>query len=298
MQKIKVYVLLTLAPVFWGANFHLAKYALTFVTPMIGAVIRFTIAAVLLAIMVYFSGQLPRLQRGQWWRLVVLGFLGIFCFNYFFMMGMKYTSAVNGSLIAGFNPLLTTLISVWLLRTRMDRVQTVGLLLSLTGVLLVVSRGEIAVLTGLEFSKGDVLMLLACLSFAFYNVLVKRWSVALKPTDFSAYTVIPSLVFFVLACIPDLPDTDFSSIPVMAFVALFLMGSFGTVLAYSFWVNGVRELGADRASLFMNVTLLSALVISVIMGQPVTSVQALGALLIITGVTLPAATKLTVGAFS
>lgn len=290
MNKIKVYVLLTLAPVFWGANFHLAKWALNFVTPVMGALIRFVLAAIVLITILPFIKDLPKpkeLGPKVMLKLLALGLLGMFLFNYLFMVGLKYTSAVNGSLIMGFFPLLTTLISAWFLGTRMNTAQVAGLVLSLAGVLLVISGGDLNVLTGLKFAKGDVLMIIACLSFAFYSVLMKRWNIGLSPLVFLSYTIVPALLLFSLASIPDWQTTDLIAIPLMAYVSLFIMAALGTVLAYMFWVNGVRTIGADKSSLFANVILLTTVIISLLLGQPVTLAQLSGGVLIIAGVIVP-----------
>lgn len=297
MNKLKTYTLLILAPVFWGVNFHLAKWAVQFISPVMGALIRIAIAAVLLlAIMAFKKEKLKLLDKITMTRLAVLSFLGLFCFNFFFMTGMKYTSAINGSLIAGLNPLMTTIVSAWLLRTRLNNAQVIGLILSLMGVLLVISGGDITVITGLQFSKGDIFMLMACLSFAFYNVLVKRWNTGLNPTMFATYTMIPAVAFFLLASAPDWSNTNLLTMHWLVYVALFVMSAFGTVLSYIFWVGGVRAIGADKASLFMNVVLLTAVAVSFLSGQPVSDIQLIGGVLIIAGVIIPSVKQLSYSA--
>ena len=286
MNNIGVYLRLALATLSWGAVFHIGKYAVTAMTPLSIGAWRFIIAGIVLLPIAWMNGAWQRtsLTRNIW-PLLAMSAFGVFGFNVALFYGLRTTSSVNGALIMAFNPALTVVLSALINRERVSARQLLGLLISMTGVLVVVSHGSWHALTTLSFSHGDLLVMLASLSWAIYSVIPKRFIHGLDPMQVTVATIIGGAVMMGVLAAAAMPDFfQQPSMPVLA--AILFMGLFGSVLAYLCWNQGVQRIGAARAAIFINMVPMFAALIGVLLGQPITLAQVIGAALVISGVVL------------
>jgi drug/metabolite transporter (DMT)-like permease len=291
VSKGKLYLLLILAAVFYGANFHFAKHVVTIIPLNTLASIRFTIATVLLlGAMVLFEKTDKALIKKNLWTLIWLGLVGVFGFNILFFIGMQTSSPVNGALINALNPLLTILLSRFALNTIITRNQVIGLVISFIGVIAVISGGSMATLTSLSFAKGDLFLFAATASFAVFNVYYRK-----KLPDFPAmtatfYTTASATILFILLSFTE-PAVSWAEFSFVSWVCILGLALLGTFLAYIFWNIGLAGLGGDKASVFMNIVPFSTAVIAVALGEPITTVQLIGGALILSGVYLSSRVK-------
>ncbi len=121
MASLATYLSVAVATVLWGANFNLAKPVVAEMRPLIAAADRFLIAAGIMLVITYATGN--RLTWRHARIYLILGLLGVFGFNLFFFLGMSSTSPINGALIMGLNPVLTSLIASWILGDQPTRLQ-------------------------------------------------------------------------------------------------------------------------------------------------------------------------------
>ncbi|MDU2241544.1 MAG: DMT family transporter, partial [Paenibacillus sp.] len=128
MKDLKIYLMLLGFAIFTGATFNLAKYTVGYFSPSSAAAWRFGLAAVVMLIILIFTEGIKKSQlQKNAVSYVVLGVVGIFGFNALFFVGLKYTSPVNGALIMGLNPLLTTIIARFILKYKITKKQAVGI---------------------------------------------------------------------------------------------------------------------------------------------------------------------------
>lgn len=285
MKFNKTYALLVLATVFWGANFIFAKLALRSLEPGVLATFRFLTAS--LTVLVFFMlkpGSLKwRTVKPKFGIICFSGFIGVFIYNLMMFVGLKTTSATNGALIMGLNPMFTLLFSALLLKTKINRYQVFGLVLSFSGVLFIISGGHLRVLMGLEFVIGDLLLIISSLVFGLYNVINKKYLSDLDALNLTAFTTFPAAFMFSMWT---LFSTNLSQIHLeaVAIIGVVFMGVFGSVLAYYFWNRGVKELGADASAIFINLVPFFAALMSLFIGQSISTIQLLGGVLVIGGV--------------
>src|ERR1700680_4579402 len=175
MGSLTTSILVALAAILWGANFNLAKPVLAELHPLVAGADRYLIAAAIMLAITCINGERPLLRHFK--AYLILGLIGVFGFNLFFFLGMASTSPVNGALIMALNPLLTSLISRALLGDRPTRRQWLAFPAGLIGVAIVVLGAGAHV----QVAHGDALMFLANLTWAFYNVYLRK----LMPTDTS-----------------------------------------------------------------------------------------------------------------
>jgi len=290
--RARIYVKLVLTTFFWGGTFVAARFAVHEAPPFFAAGCRFAIAAaVLMALVARQARQrgetfpLPRNLR-EVLALSSLGLTGIFCYNAFFFSGLRLTGAANGSLIVAINPLLTAVLSAWWLRERIRPLQALGLAVSLAGVGVIVTRGDLGVLRTLSFNRGDLLLLGTPLSWAAYSILGKRAMGTFSPLVATAYAALSgALLLIPAAALEALGGAGPHRFSLLGWLAILQLALLGTVVGFVWWYEGVRALGASRAALFVNLvpvfgTLLAALMLGERLGWP----QLWGGMLVIAGV--------------
>ena len=223
----------------------------------------------------------------EWRDLVVLGALGMWICGAFVYIGAKTTSATNIALIYAGSPVLMLLISAAFYRERLSGPQVVGAAIALAGVLAIIVKGDLGALARVEFTAGDLWIVVASISWAVYSVLLRHRPTRLDPVPrLAAITLagIGVLVPFSLveAVVIGVPTPDARS--VAAVLTLGLLPGFGAYQAYS-WL--VREIGTARAGLVLYlIPIYSALLAWLLLGEGLAWYHALGAALVLGGLGL------------
>ena len=285
MSPLATTLLMILATLFWGINFPLAHLVVTEIHPLEAATVRFVVSAVSMTVMAAAQRRsIPLIRHG--WTLGALAWVGVVAFNLLFFMAMQSTSAVNGALIMGTNPLVTAILAWVILRERPHLRHVIAMPFAFLGVAVVVGAGAGG--GSLSLSLGDVLMMGANLSWASYNVMARRW----MPPGSSVANAAAIMIFCVLGiALADLAWSPPMVVPGLAVTAeLLVIALAGTVLAYLCYNHGIAKLGAGRAALFMNLVPVWAMLASVALGKIPTLIQVLGGCVVIASVlyaTLP-----------
>jgi len=268
-QKVNPAVFLLLgAAIFWGLNFHEAKIMLRYVNFIEAGFWRYLFGVgflFLLQVRHLKSLSFQEIKKG-WKGIVLVGFVSIFGFNVLFFLGLRYTSALNAALIIGLAPATTLLASHWILKTAIHKRQKIGVVIAFIGVLFLLSKGRPDQLLQLKWSMGDLLIMCANLLFALQNVWIKKYAAAHSNLVFTFLTNAMCLLGFILL----LPILGMNTPPVIAFdfwLSVVGIGLLGTCVAYLFWNNGVQQLGAANAGLFINVVPLATAVFAVFFSE-------------------------------
>lgn len=284
MKNILVYLLLVGSATFWGANFNVGKLAIGIITPMSVIAWRFIIASLLMLI-ILFMKERPTWKaiRPNIWMYVLLGIIGIFGFNGLVFVGLSRTSPVNASLIMATNPIVTVILSAIFLRERMQARQAIGMLVSFTGVMLVLTNGSLGRLG--TVSVGDLLVLAGNICWALYSVLSRRYVKNSSPLTTSAITMLVGAV-----CLAPFANTYHAattpSMVAAAWFSIIFMALCGSVLAYLWWNLGIAQIGANRTSIFFNLVPVMTMVFASFSGETIMATQLMGTFLVIAGVIL------------
>lgn len=282
-----IYLLLALSAFIWGGTFNAAGFALTGFHPLSVALIRFTIATIVLLFIGHREIFSTPVKKSDWLYFFLLGLTGIFAYNVFFMYAMKYTSAVNGSLITAINPIVTALLATLLLKEKFTGRLAGGALLSILGVALVISAGSREVITALKFNAGDLLTLGSVLSWSLYAITGKKVSDRFSPMITTFYGFLTGtllLLPFGLGAKPGPVALIHAEKPAVA--AILYLALIGSVLAFFWWNKGVSVLGAGRSAAFLNLIPVGTIIVSLFFRETITPVQGAGCALIIGAVTL------------
>ena len=285
MNAILVYPLVALSALFWGANFALAGPVLEDLPPLWAAALRFALGtAVMLGLVAWRSEELVAPLRRHAKVYALLGAVGIGGFNLLFFFALQTTSAANGALIMATNPLLTTLLAVMLLGETSSRRQLVALPVALSGVIVVICGGDLQRLANLQVARGDLLMIGADVMWAFYNILVRRYLPSGSALTNTTLVMAAGMLLLVAVAMGSGESVHLPGIK--AGMALLTMAVGGTVLAYLFWNIGIARLGAGRASLFLNLVPVFAMLVGALLGTIPSEVQIIGGLLVIGAVSI------------
>jgi drug/metabolite transporter (DMT)-like permease len=290
MSKKNTLFLVTLSTFFWGANFDVGKYVVEYMHPLIAAVLRFVIAALVLTVLVlYKETHIAQTIKTNWKIFIVLGLLGGAGFNGLFFYGIKYTSPVNGALIMATNPIVTVILASYLLREPILLNHRIGMFFSLLGVVLVITHGSLDMLLHLNIALGDLIIMGANICWGFYGVLNRRYLNNSKPLVTTAATMVIGTVFLILfALMGNHSMHELTNISTTLLIAVLFMSLFGTVLAFLFWNYGIANLGVVQTSIFFNLVPVFTVLVSVGLGQPVSLLQIIGGLIVIFGVLISA----------
>ncbi|MBV1789073.1 DMT family transporter [Marinobacterium sp. D7] len=289
------YLLLSLTILFWAGNLVSARAIHADIEPVTLALLRWSLVLLLI-----LPWALPRLwrQRSVLLRhlpiLLVLSILGVANFNTFLYIGLQDTTASNGALMQSAIPVVILLLSAVLLREPTTGRQWLGVLISILGVAVLITRADPEMLLNLSFNPGDIWIGAAVLTWSLYS-LALRW----RPAELDGFTLFACNVLIgVLALLPFALNEQHSATALQwspsVLSAVAYMAIFPSILAYLFWNRGVAELGAARAGLFIHLMPLFGVLLSVLfLGETLHLYHALGMLLIFTGIYLATLSKTT-----
>ncbi|WP_025209943.1 DMT family transporter [Hippea sp. KM1] len=283
-MKHRTYLLLIAATCFWGVGFPIAKIGVEYIHPFCFAFIRFLLVSVLFAALFRLNPAVlfEKLRRNLR-VLILMALSGIFLYGVFFLYALRFAKASDVSLISGANPIITAIIAWFVLKERLTALGVLGIVLSFLGIVFIVSKGNLGILLRMDFNAGDLLMLFATTMWAIYTVITKRSSKELTTSEaVCLVSFLGALMFLPLALFKCNPQMSY---PLKAWGSLAYMVLFSTVFAFSAWYKGIAEIGASRASVFVNLVPVFGVITSVLLlNERLSLYELLGGLLVITGV--------------
>jgi drug/metabolite transporter (DMT)-like permease len=230
-----------------------------------------------------------RILLRQWKVLALLGLFGGACHNALTYVGLTHTTATNGVLLASATPIMIIGLSWALLGKRLRRLEGIGVAVSLSGILVIVSHGEWARLLELRPNVGDLWILLAMLFWALYTVLLAWRPPGLHPYSFLAAISVVGLVALTPFYGWEMATGRLIVPGVEAFAAMAYAGIFAALLGFIFWNKAVAEVGGNKAGLFMHLMPAFGTLLSVIfLGERPYLFHFVGIALILAGIYLTA----------
>jgi drug/metabolite transporter (DMT)-like permease len=282
------YVLVVCATVFWAGNAIVGRAVNQDIPPITLSFWRWTLGFALLLPFTFRQIWLcwPVILR-HWRLLLLLDLVGLVGCNVLTYAALRYTTAVNSSLINSTTPIFVICLSFLLFGERIQPRQMIGVLVSLLGVVAIVSGGELGSLGGLAVNRGDLMMLASIALWSVYTALLRRKPEGLPPMAFLAVLMglgsLFELPFYLIerglggAIAPSLGNL----------LAILYVAIFPAVIALHFWNRAVAALGANRVSPFIHLMPVFGTVLAVIfLGERFGAHHALGIALILSGVYL------------
>ena len=280
--------LLTLTMLIWGGNAVAGKFAVGNVSPLLLTWLRWAGAALILVV-------IARRHLRQDWPIIrtklpylfVTGAIGYAIFNALLYSSLLFTTAINVTIIQAGIPMFVFALNFLAFRARVTWVQIGGYALTLTGVMVAAGRGSFAQLAALEINTGDAIMLVAAVAYAIYSV-----ALAAKPglhwLSFLTTLVISAAITATLfmAWEATTPAFIWPTTATGWTVALYT-AVLPSIVAQGFFIRGTELIGANKASLFVNlVPIFGALFAVLLLGEDFRWFHAVSLALVITGIVI------------
>ncbi|MFZ0447677.1 MAG: DMT family transporter [Desulfatiglandaceae bacterium] len=287
-QRLIIYLKLFLTAVFWGGTFIAGRVVVREVGPYSTAFFRFVIACLFLLTMTRRENHgLPGIKKGQIIPILLLGATGVFAYNVFFLKGLKLITAGRAALIIANNPVVIALFASWFFKEKLSLVKLAGIIISIMGAMIVISRGQLGDIFNGALGPGDFYIFLCVLCWSAYSLIGKAAMADLSPLVVATYSCLAGTLFLIVPGLYEGMATDFTHYSISAWFSIFYLGFFGTVLGFVWYYEGIKVIGATKASQFINFVPISAVLLAFFMlGEPITLSLAVGTLVVCFGVYL------------
>ncbi|MFD1123260.1 DMT family transporter [Methylophilus flavus] len=284
----RILLLLLLPPLLWAGNFIAGRAINAAVPPVTLSLIRWSIAFLCLLPFALKPFLRDRVHYYAYrWHIFGTAITGVAAFNLLVYWGLHTTSATNGIILNSFIPFLVAIFGFLFYRQTLASSQLTGLLVSLTGVLVVVSHGDLQVLLTLAFAEGDVIIFLAMVFWALYTLWVKEIPAAINRTGLMLCQVMIALIFLLPLYLWESQTTIVHLENPHTLWILAYIGIFPSVIALLAYSKAVTLIGSVRASVFIHAMPIFGSVLSTLLLRETFHLyQLLGMLTIFTGIWL------------
>ncbi|MEJ2470023.1 MAG: DMT family transporter [Desulfuromonadales bacterium] len=282
---LTTYLKLFAAAFFWGGTFVAARLLAGNAHPVSAAFFRFSVASLLLLLAVWkVEGGLPRLNLRQAVAVAGLGLTGIFAYNLFFFNGLALIEASRAALIIALNPVAITLCSALIYREVLPLSRIVGIPLSVTGALVVITRGHpTLILTG-GIGRGELLIFGCVLSWTLYSVIGKTAMRDLSPLAAVCWSALAGTLFMLPLAVYYGSFGEMLHFSALDWLNIVYLGLFGTVVGFFWYFQGIQRIGPSRAAVFINfVPVNGVLLATLILGESLGLSVIGGGLLVVVG---------------
>ena len=286
-------LLLTLTTLFWGGNAVAGKFAVGEVSPLLLTALRWLIAVSILTLLArrHLVRDWPVIRQNLRY-LFLLGAFGYAVFNAALYTSLKYTTAINVTILQAAMPMMIFALNFLAFRTHIHWAQALGYAVTLVGVLLIASNGDITLLADLALNRGDVIILIGIFIYACYSVALHS-----RPSIhwLSFLTVLVAAAAATSLAIASIEIIDGSVIwptSVTAWSVILYTVIFPSLFSQALFARGVELIGSNRAGLFMNlVPIFGSILAVLLLGEAFQVYHGVALMLVIGGITI--AQKLT-----
>ncbi|MBK7409652.1 MAG: EamA family transporter [Saprospirales bacterium] len=288
----KAHTALFLVALIYGGNYSIAKVVLDdgYIQPK-GFILLRVMTGVLLFTLLHRGWIREKINRADWWRLMICGLFGVAINQMFFFMGLKRTLPIHASLLMTTTPILVLIISSLLIRERITLRKIVGVILGAVGAVLLLTQGKQVgwSRTGLT---GDLMVLVNAASYGLYLVLVRKLMLRYHPITVVRWVFSFGLLFVIPFGAGELVSVDWATFHTWIWLAVLYVLLFTTFFTYLFNAYALSVVTPSLVSFYIYLQPLLAAFIALLMGQDQLDwVKGGAAILIFSGVYLVSRTK-------
>ncbi len=283
------YLLLILTTLFWSGNFIVGKAASLYEIPPFSLnFYRWLFAFIILFPFTY--KEIIKNKKYIFKNLLffsVLGITSITIFNSIVYYSLYYTQVISGVLMISTIPVWIMFIASILRIEKTSSYQIFGVVMSLTGVIFIITKLDLNLIKSLAFNKGDLSMVVAMLAWATYSALLKKKTYEISQPALLEIVIICGLIFLVPIYFIEMSFGNKIIISKPFVLTLTYVVIFPGLLSFLFWIKGIAIIGANRAGVFLHLMpIFGALMAMVIFNEKFMFYHVLGAIFIIAGITL------------
>jgi len=289
MQSTKAYVMLVCATLFWAGNFVVGKFAfLTNIPPL--SLVFYRWLLVWLILLPFTFKEILKFKDTILNNLPLLFFLGftsVGLFNSFTYLSLVHTQVINATLFNTAIPAVIILLCFLFNIEKTNKFQIFGLIISVLGILSIITKLDIEILLSLNFNKGDIIMIGGVITWGVYSTLLKK-----KKFTLPLLTLVHVICTFGLICVfpqflYEFSQGQFIKFDINLGYTLIFLAIFPSIGSYYCWAGAVSIIGANRAGIFLSlIPLFSTIMAIAIFNEQFHFFHLIGAILIILGLFL------------
>ena len=283
------YFILILTTIFWSGNFIVGKAASMFQIPPFSLnFYRWFFAGLILLPFTY--KEIINKKKYIYNNLgffIILGVTSITIFNSIVYYSLYYTQVISGILMISTIPVWIIFISSILNIEKTNIFQIIGVILSLTGVIFIITKADLNLIKNLDFNKGDLSMVVAMFSWAIYSALLKSKKYEISQVSLLEVVIICGLIFLIPIYFIEMKMGNPIILGKPFYLILSYVVIFPGLAAFFFWIKGISIIGANRAGIFLHLMpIMGAIMAMIIFDEKFMFYHILGAIFIIAGITL------------
>ena len=283
------YLLLLLTTFFWSGNFIVGKAASIYEIPPFSLnFYRWFFACLLL--MPFTIKELIKKKNYILKNIgffIILGITSITIFNSIVYYSLYYTQVISGVLMISTIPVWIIFMSSILNIEKTNIFQILGVILSLIGVLFIISKADLNLVKNLQFNKGDLTMIIAMFSWAVYSALLRKKKYEISQITLLQVVIICGLIFLIPIYFIEMSMGNLIKLDKPFYLTLTYVVIFPGLASFFFWIKGIAIIGANRAGIFLHLMpIFGAIMAIIIFNEKFMFYHFLGAIFIIAGITL------------
>jgi len=288
IEKNVTYIKLFLSVLFFGGTFIAGRVMSANLPPFTSAFLRFLFASILLLIIVTkMYGGLQRISFSQIILVICMSITGIVGYNFFFFSGLKFITASRAAMIVSLNPSTITILSILVFKDKMTKLKFVGIILSLTGALIVISKGNLQEVFQGKIGSGELFILGCVICWSTFTLIGKIVTKQLKSIIAITYACLVGTIILIIPAIMEGELPYFLQYNLAVWPSVFALGFFGTALAFTWFYEGIDKIGPAQAGIFINFVPVFATALAVlILNEKLYSSLLIGAVFVFSGVFL------------
>ena len=289
MQNTKAYMMLICATLFWAGNFIVGKFAfLTNIPPM--SLVFYRWSLVWLILLPFTFKEIIRSKEIILKNIPLLLFLALTSvglFNSFTYLSLVHTQVINASLFNTAIPAIIILLCFLFKIEKTNKYQILGLIISVLGILSIITKLNLEIILSLNFNIGDLIMIGGVVSWGLYSSFLKRKTFTLPLLTLVHVLCSFGLIFIFPQFFYEFSQGQTIDLDIELFYILIFLALFPSIGSYYCWAGAVSIIGANRAGIFLSlIPLFSTIMAIVIFNEKFQFFHLIGAILIIIGLYL------------
>jgi len=288
-NNYKAYILLTLTALFWSGNFIVGKAASIYEIPPFSL----NFYRWLFAFIILFPFTYKEIIANKKYVLenlgffIILGITSITIFNSIVYYSLYHTQVISGVLMISTIPVWIMFIASLLKIEKTNIFQIIGVILSLTGVICIITKADFELIRNMDFNKGDLSMVVAMFSWAIYSALLRKKTYKISQIALLEVIIICGFVFLIPIYFIEMSLGYKVILEIPFILTLSYVVLFPGIIAFLFWIKGIAFIGANRAGVFLHLMpIFGAIMAIVIFKEKFMLYHFLGAAFIIVGIIL------------
>jgi drug/metabolite transporter (DMT)-like permease len=275
-----------LATLIWSGNFIIARSAKNEILPVTLAFYRWLTATIILFpfIRKSYKKEFPIVKK-RFSYFLLAAVSGVTLFNTFVYIAGHYTEAINMALLGTTtSPVMSVILARIFLKEHIPLTRVIGMLICIAGILLLLSKGELSILLSFSFTEGDWWMLAAALTFAIYNVSVKKKPTGMSSKNFLFTIFLVGTVILLPFYLFELKQQGGFEMSLSNLSSILYLGLGASVICFLLWNISIANLGAGRASLFGNlIPVFSAIEAVLFLNEKISLIHLISFVLVVLG---------------